>query len=100
MYATSLMVIDNFNVRRPRGSVRPLKAHAPLNVDAKAVLAFAVAIQGFEPVARPAKVSERGCGIELGQSVLGLPLEAGKGSDPFLGNKIPSPLASVADDHS
>ena len=94
------MVIDSFNVLGLRGFVRPLKAHAPLNVDANAVLAFAVALQGFEPVARPAKVSERGCGIELGQSVLGRPLEAGKGSDPFLGNKIPSPLASVADDHS
>lgn len=42
-----------------------VKRDSALIVDANAVLASAVALQGFEPGARPAKVSERGCGIEL-----------------------------------
>ena len=44
------VVIQNLNVGGP--ALRPAKAHAPLLVHADAVLSFAVAFEGFQPVAR------------------------------------------------
>jgi hypothetical protein len=43
------MIIDNLNVIGM--SVAPNEAYAPLRIDANAVLPFAFALQGFEPVA-------------------------------------------------
>ena len=42
------VVIDNLNLVRAVGL--PLEADAPLLVDADGLLAFAVSLEGFEPV--------------------------------------------------
>jgi hypothetical protein len=44
------VVIHYLNISRTLR--RPHKAHAPLIIDADAVLPFAVPLQGFEPIAR------------------------------------------------
>ena len=47
-----LVVIHNLDVRRSGRFVWPLKTDPPLVVNPNAVLAFAVAFQGLETVAR------------------------------------------------
>ncbi len=60
------VVIDNLNLVRAVGL--PLEAEAPLLVDADGVLAFAVSLEGFEPVSGwDVEVVEFGDGVELGE---------------------------------
>src|SRR5450759_4527244 len=55
-----LAVIHDFHMQWTRRLVRPLKADPPLVVDADAVLALPVALQGLEFVARQCRqISER-----------------------------------------
>jgi hypothetical protein len=44
------VVVDDFNVVGV--AVNPAETDAPLIVDADAVLAFALALQGFQPIGR------------------------------------------------
>jgi hypothetical protein len=44
------MIIDNFHIVRVR--VLPTETDAPLVIHSDAVLAFAVALQSFQPIAR------------------------------------------------
>ena len=60
------VVIDNLNLVRAVGL--PLQADAPLLVDADGLLAFAVSLEGFEPVSGwDVEVVEFGDGVELGE---------------------------------
>lgn len=44
------MVVHDFDIVRTRRAWRPFKAYPPLVIDADAVLAFVVALQGLETV--------------------------------------------------
>jgi hypothetical protein len=46
------MVVHNFHIKRPWGSLRPFKANPPLVIDADAVLASAITLEAFQPVSR------------------------------------------------
>jgi hypothetical protein len=57
------MVITDFDI--DCFAAIPGEADAVLLIDAVTVLAFAMTVQGFEPVAcRDAKVAERGCEVQ------------------------------------
>jgi hypothetical protein len=58
------VVVHNFNLVRT--ILTPDKTHAPLIIDADAVLSFAVAFQGFELVAwRNPQAGQLGGGMQL-----------------------------------
>jgi hypothetical protein len=45
------MVINDFDICLAGGSVGPLKTNPPLAIDAGAVLALTIIVEGFRPVA-------------------------------------------------
>ena len=68
------MIIDDLDIDRPGGSVRPFETYAPLVVDANAVLPLAVALQALEAISgKNREVLQRGCGLKLIELQLGLP---------------------------
>lgn len=92
------MVVGNFNVFR--AIVGPFKANTPPLVDADAVLAFAVAAQGFKPVTR-----QNGQDIEVYRGVqdfeasFSLPAESLKFFDEIAIGKSLGFLVPIALDH-
>jgi hypothetical protein len=49
-----VVVIDDFDLARPRVAFRPFKANPPLVVDANTVLPLTIAFERFQPGARKA----------------------------------------------
>src|SRR5438105_4659179 len=96
----SSVIIDNFDVRRARRSIWPLKTDAPLIVDADAVLAFPITLQRFEPVAGQRRQIMQDVGgfkaIELEPS---RPLDARERFHALAGREISCSLIAIADDH-
>jgi hypothetical protein len=94
------MVIDNLDIRRAGGALRPFKANPPLIVDADAVLALSISSQHFKTVARQhGKISERNGGFQTIQLHARSPFDTGERLDTFPGRKILRPLVPIADDH-
>ncbi len=77
------MVVHNLNIM---GSVRlPPEANAPLIVDAHGVLAFAVALEGFQAIAgRNPQLSQFGHGVKLGELAQGGTLDVRREGADFL----------------
>jgi len=94
------VVIDDFDFM---GTVSlPTEANAPLVIDADGVPAFAVALEGFQPVAwRDGKVVQCGDGVELGEFPQGDALNIGRERPgfPFL-EEEGCLLASEGTNHS
>ena len=82
------MVIDDFNIGRPRRSLWPLEADPPLVVDANAVLAFPVAFERFETVAGQVQIQQRRGRIMLVELHLRLALKTNKDLDPVSFGKL------------
>src|SRR5262245_41413155 len=96
-----LMVIDDFYVRWPRRPTRPLKADSPLVIDANAVLALAVTLQGFEPVTgQRTKIFDFDSCFQAVELQPGSALNSRERFDSLTGGKIFGPLVPVADNHS
>lgn len=77
------MIIDNFDLMRP--VCLPAEADAPLIVDADGVLAFAVALEGFQPVAgRHAELDQFRDGVDLGELPQGRALDVRREGADFL----------------
>jgi hypothetical protein len=93
------MVIDDFNIDRAGRSLGPLKANPPLVVDTDAVLALAVALERFEPIAGQIEIVQRRGRVELVELHFGLALNPGKSLDPVPLGELPSSLVSEAHDH-
>src|SRR5260221_9961893 len=94
------VVINDLNIHRPGRAGRPFKAYPPFVIDADAVLASAIAFQGFKTVAgQGRKVSERRSRFETIKLQAAGPFNAGKGFDPSAGSKFGGPLVPIADDH-
>ena len=50
--AILLVIINDFHILRARSPLGPFETNPPLVVDTDAVLAFTVALKGFETIAR------------------------------------------------
>src|SRR5258708_25079023 len=95
-----LVVIDNFNIRRPRLAFRPFKAYPPLVVDADAVFAFAVALQRLEPIpGQNRKVPDCERRFEPVQLHASGAFDTGESFHAFSGGEVGSPLVPEAHDH-
>ena len=96
----TLVVIDNFNIRRTEGAFWPFEANTPLIVDTDAVLAFPAALQGLEPVSRQNdKVPESHGRFEPVQLQTGGAFDAREGFDTFSGREGGSFLVPETNDH-
>lgn len=62
-------------------------------------MAFPIALQSFEPVARQVQVRQRGCDSELVELEFGLALDAVERLDAFAFSEIACPFVAIADDH-
>jgi hypothetical protein len=99
--AALLVVIHDFHMQWTRRLVRPLKADPPLVVDADAVLALPVALQGLESVTRQCRqISERVRRLEPVQLEPRGPLDARQRLDALPGGEGRRSAVSIADDHS
>lgn len=80
----------------------PAEADAPLIVDADGVLSFAVAFEGFQPVARGhAELQHLGHGIELGEFPQGCALDVRrKGADFLQPEQAGGIVAGKGTDHA
>lgn len=76
------MIIDDFNIYRPQGSLRPLETNPPLVIDPDAVLALAVALERFETVSWQVQIEQRCRRIELVELHLRLALKASESLAP------------------
>src|SRR6267378_3234013 len=96
----SSVIIDNLDVRRARGSIRPLKTDAPLIVDADAVLPLPIALQRFEPVpGQRRQIMKDVRGFEPIEFEPSRPLDARERFHAFAGREVDRSLIAVADDH-
>src|ERR1700756_5708487 len=84
-----LVIVYDLNIYRASGPCRPFKADPPLIVDTDAVLALAVAFQGFKAVAGQSREisNNRGRFQSVRLQACG-PFDAGKGLDPFASSEI------------
>src|SRR5208337_952097 len=99
--AILLVIVNDLHMRRPRRSAGPLEAHAPLIVDAYAVLALAVAMQRFKTVSgQRGKVRERRSCLQAVQLQPRGTLDCREGLDALPARELPGPLVPIADDHS
>jgi hypothetical protein len=94
------MVIDYFDVGGTGIPARPLETDPPLDVDPDAVLAGAVTLQRFQPIApeRPQLVQPRGC-AENFQSPIRLPGKAAELANELAVGKGPGPSIPITQDH-
>src|SRR5229473_968064 len=96
--AALLMIVNNLHVRWPQRAARPLEANPPLIVNADAVLALAIADQGFEAIAgQSGNVSERCGGLETVELQARGALKTRKGLDAFARGEISGPAVPIAD---
>src|SRR5687768_15184250 len=87
----SLVIVDDLDVERSRGVVRPLETDAPLVIDSDAELSMSVAVQRLEPIAGKQHQARSGDRFKHNrQALVCLPLERLKLFDPF----------TVCEDHS
>jgi len=94
------MVIDDLDVFRAIGSLPPLEADAPLQVNPDAVLAFPVASEGLEAVTGElCYVPEAGRRFENPEALFGLMPETLESRDPLTLREAPGLPVSVAPDH-
>src|ERR1700690_1300260 len=97
----SSVIVDNFYVRRPRGPVCPFKADSPLIVNANAVLALAIARQGFEAVAGERReIPNRGGSLHTVELQARGSFESRESLDPFPGGEIAASLVPIVENHS
>src|SRR5258708_39956980 len=96
----SSVIIDNFDIRRARRPIRPLKTNAPLIVDANAVLPLPIALQRFEPVARQRRqITKDMRGFETIELEPSRPLDAREAFHALAGREVSRSLIAVPDDH-
>lgn len=94
------MVVNNFYVGWPWRPARPFKADSPLVVNANAVLALAVADEGFKTIAgQDGQIAERGSRLKTIKLQARGACKPGKRFDAFSSGKVSRPLVPVADDH-
>src|SRR5208283_1041455 len=100
-YRCSLVIVDNFYVRRANSPVRPCKADSPLIVNTNAVLALAIPRQGFEAVAgEHRKIPNRGSSLQTVELQARRSFEPRESLDPFPGGEVPGPLVPIVENHS
>ena len=92
------MIIDNFNSGWSAGT--PNEANAPLVVDPNTVLAFAVAFERFESVARRySQIIQACCQLQLPQLAAGNGFDIGEAPNPLSGVQCFSLAAPEELDH-
>jgi len=95
-----LVIVNYFHIRGPRRPAGPLEAHAPLIVDAYAVLALAIAVQRFKTVAgQRGKVCERRGRFQTVQLHARGTFHSAEGLDALPARERSGPLVPKADDH-
>jgi len=94
------MIIGYFNIDRSRASFGPLKAYPPLVIDADAVLALAIALEGFETVPGQVQIKNGSRRFQLVKLQFRLALKAGKRLDSISFGKFSRSLVSEAHDHT
>ena len=93
------MVIDDLYVDRPWRALGPFEAHPPLVIDAKAVVAFPLAPQGFETVAGQIQIDPRRCRVQLIELHFHLTFQPCEGLAPLSQGELPGSLVSKADEY-
>jgi hypothetical protein len=94
------MIIDDLDIDGTGGTFRPFEANPPLVIDADAVLALAVALERFEPIAgQSGKVFQTRRGFEPVESDFGLSPKAGKLPNVLTIGKTLGFSVPVIDDH-
>jgi hypothetical protein len=94
------MIVHDLDIDRPWRPEGPLKADAPLVVDADAVLTGPIAAKRLQPIARQrGKISKALRGIHSIQTRLGLSSKSGELSNPVAGSKPFGPPVPIADNH-
>jgi len=72
-----LMIVDDFNIRRPSGGGGPFEAKSPLAIEADRVLPVPVASQRLQPIAGQCReVGQRRRGVQDLEALPGLPRES------------------------
>ncbi len=70
------MIVDDFDIRRTRGTARPFKAKPPLHVNADAELPLPVTMQCLKAVARQgAQIIQTRRGLQNFEPLIGLPVK-------------------------
>jgi hypothetical protein len=87
------MIVDNLDIRRSGRAARPFEADTPLHVDTDAVLARAIGLQCFQPIAPECLqfIEAHRC-VEDFQSAVGLPRKALELADETAVGKGPRPV--------
>src|SRR5271168_2863174 len=94
------VIVDDFDIRPACGVLGLLEADPPLQVDADAVLAASLPLQGLEAVAgQGPQVLEVRCGVQDFEALVGLAGEALELPDQLAAGESLGPLVAVAQDH-
>ena len=95
------MIVHDFYIDRSWRAIRPLETDPPLIIDPHAVLAFAVALQRFEPIARKRReIPDRRGGFQLIQLQFGLSGETRECFYELALGELPGALVAKAHDHA
>jgi hypothetical protein len=95
------MVIHDLDILRTVRAVRPLKTYAPLVIDPNAVLALAVAPQGFKPISRQlVQVAQVRSSFKKPQAPFGLPAERLELENSLTAQKAFCLLIAAASNHA
>lgn len=94
------MVIDDLDISRAGRPFRPCETYPPLVIDPNAILPFAAAFEGFQPIAgKSGEVGKICRRVEPVEPYLGLTRETGKRPNVIAFGELFGSFVPVADDH-
>src|SRR5579863_7900552 len=92
-----LVIINNLYVRRASGARLPFKTNPPLVVNSYAVLPSAIALQGFETVARQySQIPQRDGRLQAVELQARRMFDTREHFDLFAEGEVPDPLVPIA----
>jgi len=93
------MVINNFNIYRPRRTFRPLEANPPSVIDSNTVLALAVALERFQTISGQIQIKKRRGSFQLVELLSQLCAQIRRRLYPASLGELARPLVSKAHNH-